>query len=193
VNNLNRALSLCFIVLQTPIIFCRVTTSAHNFDSFLSSLNTPTVPTNTLKPNNSHSQIALFLQKKTATKLPAASKKASSSLNLQSFLQAQSNPLYTKGMAILNNKELLASYQKAISSIDLFFVNFSMKNLQHFHAKSAKPTNSLTSLLVNTQSSPLAKPVNHGDALASFLSNLSTTPKKSVEAKKPVFVLPPNL
>lgn len=179
-KNLNRALLVCFIFLQTSMIFCRVATPSNNLDSFLSTLGPANVEPKVAKHEHSNGQIALFLQKQTSTQEPSQAVKVSNKMALQSFLQTQSNPLYQQAMAILSNKQLLSSYQKAISSISLFFFNYSAKNLQHFHVKSSAPTNSLASLLGGIKNVAVAKPVNHGDQLASFLSTLSVTSKKPV-------------
>ena len=170
------------------------TIPANNIGSFLSGINSAPVVNNVVKPDNSNNQITLLLQEQPAkTVIPKVSNDTNQ-IALQSFLTAQSNPSYLKGMAILKDKQLIASYQKAISSISLFFINYSLNNLQTFHVKSAAPTSSITSFLSGIKNTSVAiKPVAHGEALASFLSGLSTRAKKPIAKKQPVFVLPPNL
>ncbi len=143
---------------------------------------------------HSTGEIALFLEKQ-ASKPPISPAKAeSNSLILQSFLQQQSNPMYQKAMMILNNKQLLGAYQRALSSIQLFFVNYVAKNLQHFHVKSSASTHSLTSFLGGLKNTTVVKSTAHGDELASLLSTLSTSTKKKVTlVQHPALVLPPNI
>ena len=143
---------------------------------------------------HSTGEIALFLEKQSSKPPISPAKAENNSLILQSFLQQQSNPVYQKAMMILNNTQLLGAYQRALSSIQLFFVNYVARNLQHFHVKSSAPTHSLTSFLGGLKNTTVVKPTAHGDELASLLSTLSIKTKKTVTpVQRPALVLPPNI
>jgi len=90
------------------------------------------------KPDSSIGQIALFLEQQAAKPAISQERHNASQLALQSFLSQQEDPLYQKAMSLLNDKKNLSVYEQALSSLQMFFFQYSQEHLQHFHAKSSK-------------------------------------------------------
>lgn len=98
-------------------------------------------------PVHSKGQIDLFLQSlQNENQVPSPKKTESNALLLKNFLQKMQSPLYKKAMSILSDKQLQKEYQLDMAKIQLFFMNFSMKELQSFHVQSVPPRN-LSSML----------------------------------------------
>lgn len=143
------------------------------------------------KPQHSKGQIGLYLQQleseNQAQAAPSPKKRDQNKLLLESFLQRVQSPLYKNAMSILSDKKLQDQYRSDMASIQLFFMNYTMQELQSFHVHTSATPRNLTSMLdelsSSSQSQTTTKVAPARNNLANILSSMpqdnQTTPQRN--------------
>lgn len=144
-----------------------------------------------VKPQHSKGQIGLYLQQlesESQAQTSSSPKKiGQNKLLLENFLQKTQSPLYQEAMIILSDKQLQNEYRQNMASIQLFFMNYSMQELQSFHVNTSVVPHNLTSMLdelsAPSQSQTISKVAPKRNNLANILSSMSQdsqiTPQKN--------------
>ena len=104
-----------------------------------------------VKPEHSKGQISLYLANLQSARQAPSPKKTdhNNELLLQNFMQKLQSPLYQKAMSILSNKKLQIEYRQSMNSIQLFFMDYSIQELQTFHVHTSVPPRNISSWLDN--------------------------------------------